>query len=120
MKQLLVVKFQEYWQEGLPKLEKVIFKSIPDNTARLNALIAEDIDLADSINPTDRMQVDEDAELQFIERPFMKNIYEDAPSIFTADSTPLFGATKYLLDFTPQATGYDVLTEVKFELPIED
>ena len=114
------MKFQEYWQESLPKLEKVIFKSIPDETARLNALIAGDIDLADSINPTDRMQVEEDADLQFFERPFMENIYEDAPSIFTADSTSLFGATKYLLDFTPQATGYDVLTEVKFELPIED
>jgi len=117
---VVIVKFQEYWQESLPKLEKVIFKSIPDETARLNALIAGDIDLADSINSTDRMQVEEDADLQFIERPFMENIYEDAPSIFTADSTSLFGATKYLLDFTPQPTGYDVLTEVKFELPIED
>lgn len=117
---IVVMKFQEYWKEGLPKLEKVIFKSIPNNTARLNALIAGDIDLADSINPTDKMKVDADADLQFIERPFMENSYEDAPSIFTADSTSLFGATKYLLDFSPQATGYDVLAEVKFELPIED
>lgn len=117
---IVVVKYQEYWQESLPKLEKVIFKSIPDNTARLNALIAGDIDLADSINPADRMEVAEDADLQFVERPFTENIYEDAPSIITAESTPLFGATKYLLDFTPLATGYDVLTEVKFELPIED
>ena len=66
------------------------------------------------------MQVEEDADLQFIERPFMENISEDAPSIFTADSTSLFGATKYLLDFTPHPTGYDVLTEVKFELQLED
>ena len=108
---IVVVKFQEYWQEGLPKLEKVIFKSIPNNTARLNALIAGDIDLADSINPADRMEVADDADLQFFERPFMENIYEDAPSIFTADSTPLFGATKYLTGFLPQATGYDVLVE---------
>ena len=117
---IVVVKFQEYWQESLPKLEKVIFKSIPDNTARLNALIVGDIDLADSINPADRMEVDEDADLQFVERPFSENINEDALSIFAADSTPLFGATKYLLNFTPLAMGYDVLTEVEFELPIED
>lgn len=117
---IVVVKFQEYWQEGLPKLEKVIFKSIPNNTARLNALIAGDIDLADSINPTDRLEVADDADLQFVERPLTENIYEDAPSIFAADSTSLFGATKYLLDFSPQATGYDVLKEVEFELPIED
>ncbi|MBO0601709.1 hypothetical protein I2483_08560 [Sporosarcina sp. E16_3] len=117
---IVVVKFQGYWQEGLPKLEKVSFKSIPNHTARLNALIAGDIDLADSINPTDRVEVDDDADLQFVERPFMENIYEDAPSIFTADSTSLFGATKNLLHFSPQATGYDVLTEVEFKLPIED
>ncbi|WP_399630778.1 ABC transporter substrate-binding protein [Sporosarcina sp. SG10008] len=117
---IVVVKFQEYWQESLPKLEKIIFKSIPDNTARLNALIAGDIDLADSINPEDRMEVDDDADLQFFERPFMENIYEDAPSIFAADSTPLFGATKYMMNYLPQVTGFDVLSKVEFELPAEE
>lgn len=117
---IVVVKFQDYWQEGLPKLEKVIFKSIPDNTARLNALIAGDIDLADSINPADRMEVDDNADLQFFERPFMETIYEDAPSISTVDSTPLLGATKYLMNYLPQATGFDVLLKVEFELPIEE
>lgn len=117
---ITVVRFEDYWQEGLPKLDKVIFKSIPNNTARLNALIAGDIDLADSINPTDRMKVADDADLQFIERPLIDTLYEDAPSIPDADSTPLLGATKYLLDFLPQPTGFDRLSKVKFELPIEE
>ncbi|MBO0587909.1 ABC transporter substrate-binding protein [Sporosarcina sp. E16_8] len=117
---IVVVKFQEYWQEGLPKLEKVIFKSIPDNTARLNALIAGDIDLADSINPEDRMEVNDDAALQFFERPFIKTIYEDAPSLFTVDSTSLLGATKYLMNYLPRATGFDVLSKVEFEIPKEE
>ena len=117
---IAVVKFEEYWQEGLPKLEKVIFKSIPNNTARLNALIAGDIDLADSINPADRMEVAEDGDLQFFERPSIENINEDASSIFNVDSTSLLGATKYLLNFSPQPTGFDVLSKVEFELPIEE
>ncbi|KAA0942155.1 hypothetical protein FQ087_20565 [Sporosarcina sp. ANT_H38] len=117
---IVVVKFEDYWQEGLPKLEKIIFKSIPNNTARLNALIAGDIDLADSLNPADRVEVNDDAELQFIDRPFVENIYLDAPSIPNAESTSLYGATKYMLNFIPQPTGFDVLSKVEFELPIEE
>lgn len=117
---IAVVKFEEYWQEGLPKLEKVIFKSIPNNTARLNALIAGDIDLADSLNPADRMEVAEDGDLQFFERPSIEHINEDASSILNVDSTSLLGATKYLLNFSPQPTGFDVLSKVEFELPIEE
>ena len=105
---IVVVKFQEYWQEGLPKLEKVIFKSIPNNTARLNALIAGDIDLADSINPADRLEVADDADLQFVERPFTETIYEDAPSI-SCRLNIACRSYKIFIDFLPQATGYDVL-----------
>ena len=36
---ITIEKFDDYWQEGLPKLDKVIFRSIPDNSARLNALL---------------------------------------------------------------------------------
>ncbi|MGN7388712.1 ABC transporter substrate-binding protein [Sporosarcina sp. SAFN-015] len=68
---ITIEKFDEYWQEGLPKLEKVIFRSIPDNSARLNALIAGEIDLADGINPADGKKIEENADLQLIERPSM-------------------------------------------------
>ena len=50
---ITIEKNEDYWQEGLPKLDKVIFRSIPDNSARLNALITGEIDLADGINPSD-------------------------------------------------------------------
>jgi len=62
-------KFEDYWQEGLPKLDKVIFRVIPDNSARLNSLISGDIDLADGINPSDAKSVESNADLQLIERP---------------------------------------------------
>src|SRR5699024_292682 len=60
-----------YWQEGLPKLDKVVFESIPDNAARLNALTAGEIDLADGINPSDGEQIEGNADLQVFERPSM-------------------------------------------------
>ncbi len=68
---ITIEKNPDYWQQGLPKLDKVIFRSMPDNSARLNALMAGDIDLADGINPSDGKSVEGNSALQLIERPSM-------------------------------------------------
>jgi len=68
---ITIEKFDEYWQEGLPKLNKIIFRSIPDNTARLNALLNGDIELADGINPSDGKAIEGNDKLQLFERPSM-------------------------------------------------
>ena len=68
---ITVERFDDYWQEGLPKLGKVIFRSIPDNAARLNSLLAGEIDLADGINPSDGATIEDNADLQLFERPSM-------------------------------------------------
>lgn len=68
---ITVEKNPDYWQEGLPKLDTIIFRAIPDNSARLNALMTGEIDLADGINPSDGASVESNADLQLIERPSM-------------------------------------------------
>ena len=68
---ITIERFDGYWQEGLPKLAKVIFKSIPDNSARLNELMAGDIDLADGINPSDGVLIEGNDNLQLFVRPSM-------------------------------------------------
>ena len=57
-----------YW-DGAPKLDKIIFKVIPDNTARLIALQSGEIDIMDSLNTSDYETVLNDSGLQIIERP---------------------------------------------------
>ena len=49
---ITVEKIENYWQDGLPKLDQIIFRYIQDNSARLNELMAGGIDLADGINPS--------------------------------------------------------------------
>ncbi|WP_213423795.1 ABC transporter substrate-binding protein [Bhargavaea massiliensis] len=66
---ITIEKNEDYWKEGLPKLDRVVFRSIPDNGARLNALITGDIDLADGINPSDQATISGDDNLQLFERP---------------------------------------------------
>lgn len=68
---ITIEKNDNYWKEGLPKLDRVVFRSIPDNSARLNALTSGEIDLADGINPSDGQQVEDNPDLQLIERPSM-------------------------------------------------
>lgn len=68
---LTLEKNAEFWKDGLPKLDRVIFRAIPDNSARLNALTTGDIDIADGLNPSDAESVKGDANLQLIERPSM-------------------------------------------------
>ncbi|WLR42688.1 ABC transporter substrate-binding protein [Bacillus carboniphilus] len=64
---IVLEKNQDYWQEGLPKLNKVIYTVIADNSARLNALISGEIDLLDGLDPQDATQLTDD--LQLFERP---------------------------------------------------
>ncbi|MBD8004631.1 ABC transporter substrate-binding protein [Bacillus norwichensis] len=68
---ITVVKNEEYWKDGLPKLDKIIFKVITDNSARLNALVKGEVDLMDGLNPSDVAKVEADSNLQIFERPSM-------------------------------------------------
>jgi len=64
-------KNPDYWNKGYPKLDKVIFKVIPENTARLTALTSGEIDLMDGLNPDDAEAVKENKDLQLLLRPSM-------------------------------------------------
>ncbi|MDO3408403.1 ABC transporter substrate-binding protein [Saccharibacillus sp. CPCC 101409] len=62
-------KNPDYWQEGLPKLDKVIVRSIPDNTARFNALQNGEIDLMEDLSPDDLATLESNPDLQKFNRP---------------------------------------------------
>jgi len=68
---ITLVKNDDYWKKGEPQLDGVIFKVIPDNTARLNALKNGEIDLMDGVNPSDLKDVQGNKDLQIFYRPPM-------------------------------------------------
>lgn len=68
---ITVVKNDDYWKKGEPKVDKIIFKVIPDNTARLNALKNGEIDLMDGLNPSDIESVKSNKDLKIFTRPPM-------------------------------------------------
>ena len=56
--QITVIKNPNYWRQGYPKLEKVIFKIMPEAATRVTAIQTSEIDIAprltsDDIKPLD-------------------------------------------------------------------
>ncbi|MBL4953573.1 ABC transporter substrate-binding protein [Neobacillus sp. OS1-32] len=68
---IVIEKNPDYWDKSLPKLNKIIFRVIPENTARLNALANGEIDVMDGLNNSDEATVLANDKLQIIERPSM-------------------------------------------------
>ncbi|MFD2610913.1 ABC transporter substrate-binding protein [Paenibacillus gansuensis] len=65
---ITVEKNPNYWQQGLPKLNKVIIRVIPENTARFTALQNGEIDLMEGVNPDDLAALEGNTDLQKIMR----------------------------------------------------
>lgn len=72
---ITLVKNENYWNPDLPKLETLIFRAIPDNSARLNALMSGEVDLIDGVNYTDIPQIEGNPDLQVFNRPSMNVAY---------------------------------------------
>lgn len=72
---ITLTKNKNYWKNGLPKLDSIVFKVIPDNSARLNALKNGEIDLMDGVNPSDINGLKGNNQLQVYYRPPMNIAY---------------------------------------------
>lgn len=64
-------KNEDYFVEGAPKINTLIFQVIPDNSARLTALKTGEIDLMDGVNPSDIESIEGSDDVQIILRPPM-------------------------------------------------
>lgn len=47
--QLVVTKNENYWQDGLPYLDEIVFRPIPDEDTRLSSLASGDIDVLQTL-----------------------------------------------------------------------
>ncbi|KJS73616.1 MAG: peptide ABC transporter substrate-binding protein [Desulfotomaculum sp. BICA1-6] len=65
-----LVKNEEYWGE-VAKIDTLVFRSIPDNSARFLELQAGTIDMMDGVNPDDVAAAKANEQFQMILRPSM-------------------------------------------------
>lgn len=66
---ITLVKNSDYWQAGVPYLDKVICRFVPDQAASLVALRTGDIDLVDRMVGENALQIENDPALKVISGP---------------------------------------------------
>ncbi|MCM3117656.1 ABC transporter substrate-binding protein [Neobacillus sp. MER 74] len=66
---IVLSKNKNYWVKGYPKMDQVIFRTIGDNTARLNALMSGEIDMMDGVDPGNIQQIEADKNFKILSRP---------------------------------------------------
>jgi peptide/nickel transport system substrate-binding protein len=57
--ELKVARFDDYWQKGLPYVDEVRFLIVSDETARMNAVRAGDLDMAEEISREQMVRIRE-------------------------------------------------------------
>lgn len=73
---LTVEKNPNYWQEGLPLLDKVIYRPIPDTQTRMASLLAGDIDIVTVPAPEDIAAVKENKrQLNIVNAPGLGTVF---------------------------------------------
>jgi peptide/nickel transport system substrate-binding protein len=86
--EITLVKNPDYWRPGLPKLDKVVYRAIPDSTTRLQALLKNELDFVTHPDPKELGQVRKNANVVVSSTPGwewdyqqfnLKNSKPDAP-----------------------------------------
>ncbi|HLY48470.1 MAG TPA: ABC transporter substrate-binding protein [Solirubrobacteraceae bacterium] len=67
--QSVFTKFPHYWQTGLPKTDKLVIIDFTDDTARVNALLGGQIDLADTLPTGELGQIQSSSSFKLINNP---------------------------------------------------
>lgn len=58
-------KNENYWKDGYPKLDQIVFKVITDPSARVTALSTGEVDLVSDLNPVDIGQIEDDFNVMY-------------------------------------------------------
>ncbi len=93
------VRNENYWKPGQPYLDEIEIFSIPDQAARVNALMSGDVDIINSVNPRSVPGIAADARLKVLESPsggFTDLVLRD--ELGPVQNPDFVLAMKYLLD----------------------
>jgi ABC-type transport system substrate-binding protein len=64
-----VTKNPHYWRAGLPHLDSIDFRPVPDNATRLSELEHGDLDVIVTVRPTQIEQIRSSSDLKVVENP---------------------------------------------------
>ena len=71
---LVLEAYDQHWA-GRPALDRLVFRTIPDNTSRLNLLLKGDLDMVDGLNPSDVAALEGAQGVKLLREPGMNVAY---------------------------------------------
>jgi len=71
--QIVLKSYDKYWR-GKPKIERVIFKTIPEMATRVVALKAGNVDLISDVPPEEIKSLEADPNLKILKKPSLVNL----------------------------------------------
>lgn len=71
---LVLEAFDGYWG-GRPKLDRLVFRTVPDNTSRVKLLQKGDLDAVDGLNPADVVELQSSPGVKVVREPGMNTAY---------------------------------------------
>ncbi len=94
----------DYWQKGYPKVDRVVFRPIPEESTRVAALKSDGIDIISRISPEQVPSIVEDPELNLIAYPKDRVYYITFNNMTTGIGTPIIDqkvrqALSYAIDY---------------------
>jgi peptide/nickel transport system substrate-binding protein len=73
--QIVLVRNPDYWQEGRPYLERVVYRVIPDDSTRIVALEAGEVDIVVGVTPSEVERLRENPDLQILDQTNSRSVY---------------------------------------------
>lgn len=73
--QITLVRNPNYWQEGTPYLDRVVYKVIPDESTRIVALEAGEVDIVLGVAPTEVERLRQNPDIHIVERTTSRTVY---------------------------------------------
>lgn len=66
---IVLERFDDYWREGYPLLDRVVFRPITESSTRAAAIRTGDVDIVNRLSPTDAISLDGAPGVELVEYP---------------------------------------------------
>lgn len=86
---IVLEAFEDYWEEGYPKVDRVVYRPIPDSSTRFAALVNDDIDIVSGLGPEQAAGVEGAEGVTLVTYPLDRVFYITFNNMSTGIGTPI-------------------------------
>lgn len=86
---IILEAFEDYWEQGYPKIDKIIYRPIPDASTRYAALINDDIDIVSGLGPEQAEAIKSAQGVKLVSYPLDRVFYITFNNMTTGVGTPI-------------------------------